>query len=45
MVILSAVMMMVSYVIYKKKYTLDEAEYNRICAEIEARGNNAIQKH
>ena len=40
MVILSAVMMLASYMIYKKKYTLDEAEYNRICTEIEARGKN-----
>ncbi len=37
MVILSAVMMIASYLIYKKKYTLDEATYDHICAELEKR--------
>ena len=34
MVILSVAMMMTSYFIYRKKYTLDEKEYERICAEL-----------
>ena len=37
MVILSVVMMAVSFFIYKAKYKLDEAEYDRICKEIESR--------
>ncbi len=37
MVILSAVMMIASYLIYKKKYTLDEATYDHICEELEKR--------
>lgn len=31
------VFMFASYVLYKKRYTLDEKEYERICAELEAR--------
>lgn len=31
------VFMLASYVLYKKRYMLDEAEYGRICRELEAR--------
>ncbi|MCR4999872.1 MAG: MFS transporter [Lachnospiraceae bacterium] len=34
MVLMSAVMLFVSYVIYRRKYTLNEAEYDRICKEL-----------
>ncbi|MBR2677020.1 MAG: MFS transporter [Solobacterium sp.] len=37
MVLLSAVLMLMSYFIYSRKYKLDEAEYERICGELEAR--------
>ena len=37
MTVLPCALMFLSYVLYKKRYTLDEAEYNRICAEIAAR--------
>lgn len=37
MIILSLVMMIFSYFFYKKKYTLDEAEYDRICKELAER--------
>ena len=30
-------LMLISYVLYQKKYTLDEPEYARICAELEQR--------
>lgn len=30
-------LMFISYVLYKKKYKLDEAEYDRICKELESR--------
>mgnify|MGYP002852575345 CR=1 FL=1 len=40
MVILSATFLLASYFIYKKKYKLDETEYNRICSEIEKMGNS-----
>ncbi len=30
-------LMFISYVLYKKKYKLDEAEYERICKELEAK--------
>ena len=40
MVVLSAVMLTVSFLIYRKKYTIDEAEYDRICAERAARKGN-----
>ncbi|WP_026652271.1 MFS transporter [Butyrivibrio proteoclasticus] len=39
MVILSLILMAVSYFIYKKKYTLDEEEYKRICKEIDDRNH------
>ena len=31
------ILMLISYFMYKQKYTLDEEEYNRICGELEAR--------
>ena len=37
MTILPCALMLLSYFLYKKKYTLDEAEYERICKEIAAR--------
>lgn len=37
MTVLPCVLMLISYFLYKKKYTLDEEEYNRICAEIAAK--------
>ncbi len=37
------VLMLLSYLLYKKHYTLDEDEYKRICAEIEARKAGAQQ--
>ncbi len=37
MVLLSAVLMGISYVIYVRNYKLDEAEYERICRELEVR--------
>lgn len=38
--ILPAAFMYASYVLYKKKYTLDEAEYDQICAELEKKETN-----
>ena len=37
MVVLSCVMLFISFLIYRKKYTIDEAEYDRICKELEER--------
>jgi melibiose permease/lactose/raffinose/galactose permease len=37
MVLLSAVLMIISYFLYQKHYTLDEAEYDRICKELAER--------
>ena len=37
MTVLPCVLMFLSYLLYKRRYTLDEAEYDRICAELEAR--------
>ena len=37
MTVLPCVMLLASYFIYKKKFTLDEDEYKRICAELDAR--------
>ena len=42
MTVLPCALMLVSHVMYKKHYKLDEEEYDRICAEIEAR--NAVDK-
>lgn len=35
MTVLPCAMLLASYIIYKKKFILDEAEYDRICAELE----------
>ena len=37
MTLLPFVLMLVSFILYQKKYTLDEPEYERICAELQAR--------
>ncbi|MBQ9890157.1 MAG: MFS transporter [Firmicutes bacterium] len=37
MVILSCVMLCISFFIYQKRYKIDETEYDRICAELAAR--------
>ena len=37
MTVLPCALMFASYVLYKRRYKLDEAEYDRICAELEAR--------
>ncbi|MBE5950593.1 MAG: MFS transporter [Lachnospiraceae bacterium] len=37
MTVLPCALMLISYFLYKKKYTLDEAEYDRICKEIAAK--------
>lgn len=39
MTIVPFVFMLISYMLYQRKYTLDEAEYERICVELEARKN------
>ena len=36
------VLMLLSYILYKKFYKLDEEEYDRICAELEARTMDTI---
>ena len=38
MTVLPCALMFLSYVLYKKRYKLDEAEYDRICAELAERG-------
>ena len=37
MTILPCALMFLSYILYQKRYKLDEDEYSRICAELEAR--------
>ena len=37
MTLLPFALMLISYVLYQRRYTLDELEYERICAELEAR--------
>ena len=37
MTVLPCALMLISYVLYKKHYRLDEPEYDRICAELAAR--------
>ena len=37
MIVLPLALMAASYVLYVKHYTLDEPEYDRICAELKAR--------
>lgn len=41
MAIIPCALMLTSYVLYKKRYKLDEDEYARICAELEARKEKA----
>lgn len=41
MVVIPCVLMLLSYVLYKNHYKLDEEEYNHICLELEARKHNA----
>ena len=42
MTILPCAFMIASYILYQRKYKLDEAEYARICGEIEARKGTRI---
>ena len=37
MTVLPFLLMLISYVLYKKHYILDEPEYDRICGELEQR--------
>ncbi len=37
MTVIPCALMLISYVMYKKKYRLDEEEYDRICGELERR--------
>ena len=37
MTVIPCVLMLISYFLYQKKYTLDESEYDRICKEINAK--------
>ena len=37
MVVIPCALMLISYLLYKKHYKLDEDEYSRICSELEAR--------
>ena len=39
MTIIPCILMLISYFLYQKKYTLDEVEYERICKEISNRKN------
>ena len=39
MTVIPCILMLLSYFLYQKKYTLDEAEYERICKEISSRKN------
>ena len=41
MVVIPCVLMLLSYLLYKKHYTLDEDEYSHICTELEARKETA----
>ena len=41
MVVIPCVLMLLSYVLYKNHYKLDEEEYERICGELDARKQNA----
>lgn len=41
MAVIPCVLMLISYVLYKKRYKLDEDEYERICAELAARKERA----
>jgi melibiose permease/lactose/raffinose/galactose permease len=37
MTVLPCALMFLSFVLYQKRYTLDEREYDRICAELRLR--------
>ena len=41
MVVIPCVLMLLSYILYKNHYKLDEEEYERICGELDARKQNA----
>ena len=41
MTVVPLILMYLSYILYAKKYTLDEPEYERICNELEKRRNGA----
>ena len=41
MVVIPCVLMLLSYILYKNHYKLDEEEYERICGELDARKHNA----
>jgi len=41
MTVLPCVLMLISYFLYQKRYRLDEPEYDRICAQLAARGADA----
>ena len=41
MVVIPCVLMLLSYILYKKHYKLDEDEYERICDELDARKQKA----
>ena len=41
MVVIPCVLMLLSYILYKKYYKLDEDEYERICGELDARKQKA----
>ena len=41
MVVIPCVLMLLSYILYKNHYKLDEEEYEHICLELEARKHNA----
>ena len=43
MTLLPCLLMLASYLLYKRRYKLDEAEYDRICAAIAARKNEAAE--
>jgi Na+/melibiose symporter-like transporter len=38
MTVVPCLLMFASYLLYRKRYILDEEEYARICREIKARG-------
>ena len=42
MTVLPFLLMLISYVLYKKHYILDEPEYDRICGELEQRKASAL---
>ena len=42
MTVLPFLLMLISYLLYKKHYTLDEPEYERICKELENRKQETL---